>query len=48
MDSRCDHPDESVMWKLQTYEYVCRACEAVFSYDELRKIVDDAQKDKES
>mgnify|MGYP005830564781 FL=1 len=46
VDSRCDHPDESVVWKLQTYEYVCRACETVFSYDELRKIVDDAQKDK--
>jgi hypothetical protein len=41
----CDHPETRVIWKLQTYEYVCRACQTVFPYDDLRKIIDDAQKD---
>ena len=36
----CDHPGSRVVWKLQTYEYVCRVCETVFPYDEVRKVID--------
>ena len=36
----CDHPGSRVVWKLHTYEYVCRVCETVFPYREVRKVVD--------
>ena len=40
LEQGCDHPDNRVVWKLQTYEYVCRACKTVFPYDKVREIVD--------
>ena len=40
LNGACDHPDNRVVWKLQTYEYMCKACETVFPYDEVRKVVD--------
>ena len=41
----CDHPEDRVVWKLQTYEYLCKTCGTVFSYDDLRKMIDDAPED---
>jgi len=42
LSNDCDHPETQVVWKLQTYEYVCKACQTVFPYSDLRRVIDNA------
>jgi hypothetical protein len=44
LKSDCDHPEERIFWKLQTYEYVCKDCETLFSHEDIRGIMNDAPK----